>query len=45
MKFKTFAAFVWPSLFLMLLFIAAPLASVFWQSFHLTQPVFETVEV
>ena len=45
MKPKTFAAFVWPSLFLMLLFIAAPLASVFWQSFHLTQPVLETVEV
>ena len=45
MKFKTFAAFVWPSLFLMLLFIAAPLAGVFWQSFHLVQPVFETVEV
>ncbi len=45
MKFKTFAAFVGPSIFLMLLFIAAPLVSVFMQSFYLTQPVFETVEV
>ena len=45
MKFKTFAAFVGPSLALMVLFIAAPLAGVLWQSFHLTQPVFETVEV
>ena len=45
MKFRTFAAFVGPSLFLMFLFIAAPLVSVFWQSFHLTQPMFETVEV
>ena len=45
MKFKTFAAFVGPSLFLMFLFIAAPLVSVFMQSFYLTQPVFETVEI
>ena len=45
MKFKTFAAFVGPSLFLMFLFIAAPLISVFLQSFYLDQPVFETVEV
>ena len=45
MKFKTFAAFVGPSLALMLVFIAAPLIGVLWQSFHLTQPVFETVEV
>jgi len=45
MKFKTFAAFVGPSLFLMLLFIAAPLVSVFLQSFYLTQPVLESVEV
>ena len=45
MKFKTFAAFVGPSLALMLIFIAAPLIGVLWQSFHLTQPVFETVEV
>ena len=45
MKFKTFAAFVGPSLAFMAIFIAAPLVGVLWQSFHLTQPVFETVEV
>ncbi len=45
MKFKTFAAFVGPSVFLMLLFIAAPLISVFVQGFYLTQPIYETVEV
>lgn len=45
MKFKTFAAFVGPSIFLMVLFIAAPLISVFLQSFQLTQPVVERVEV
>ncbi|MCY4221227.1 MAG: sugar ABC transporter permease [Thiotrichales bacterium] len=45
MKFRTFAAFVGPSLALMLVFIAAPLVGVLWQSFHLTQPIFETVEV
>jgi len=45
MRFKTFAAFVGPSVFLMFLFIAAPLVSVFMQSFYLTQPVVETVEV
>lgn len=45
MKFKTFAAFVGPSLFLMCLFIAAPLVSVFLQSFYQTQPVYETVQV
>ncbi|MSU90237.1 ABC transporter permease subunit [Rhodobacteraceae bacterium 2CG4] len=45
MKFKTFAAFVAPSVVMMLLFIAAPLVSVFLQSFYLTQPVIETVEV
>jgi multiple sugar transport system permease protein len=44
-KFRTFAAFVGPSLLLMFLFIAAPLASVLWQSFHITKPVFETVSV
>ncbi len=44
MKFKTFAAFVGPSLFLMFLFIAAPLVSVFIGSFQLTQPVLEQVE-
>ncbi|WP_316015870.1 sugar ABC transporter permease [Roseobacter sp. HKCCA0434] len=45
MKFRTFAAFVGPSLILMLIFIAAPLISVLWQSFHLTQAEFERVEV
>ena len=45
MKFRTFAAFVGPSLALMLVFIAAPLIGVLWQSFHLTQPIFENVEV
>lgn len=44
MKFKTFAAFVGPSVFIMLLFIAFPLVTVFWQSFNLTQPIYETVE-
>lgn len=44
MKFKTFAAFVGPSVFIMLLFIAFPLISVFWQSFNLTQPIYESVE-
>lgn len=42
MKFRTFFWFVAPSMFLMLLFIAAPLVSVFVQSFQLTQPVVET---
>ena len=32
-------------MFMMLLFIAAPLISVFFQSFYVTQPIFETVEV
>ena len=45
MKFKTFAAFVGPSLFLMFLFIAAPLIIVFFQSFYLNQPILETVEI
>lgn len=45
MKFTTFAAFVAPSLLMMLVFIAAPLVSVFVQSFYLTQPVVETVEI
>ncbi len=45
MRFKTFAAFVGPSVFLMFLFIAAPLVSVFLQSFYVTQPVLETIEV
>lgn len=45
MKFKTFAVFVGPSLLMMLLFIAAPLVSVFIQSFYNVQTVFEQVEV
>ena len=45
MNFKTFAAFVGPSIFLMLLFIAFPLFSVFMQSFYVTQPIYEQVEI
>lgn len=45
MKFRTFAAFVAPSVVMMLLFIAFPLVSVLVQSFFVTQPVYDTVEV
>ncbi|QUJ75442.1 sugar ABC transporter permease [Sulfitobacter albidus] len=45
MKFKTFAAFVGPSVFMMILFIALPLVSVLIQSFQITQPVMERIEV
>ncbi len=45
MRFRTFAAFVAPSIFMMLIFIAAPLVSVLVQSFHLKQPVVEQVSV
>lgn len=45
MKFKTFAAFVGPSVFMMILFIALPLISVFIQSFQVTQPVMQNSEV
>lgn len=45
MKFKTFAAFVGPSVFMMILFIALPLLSVLIQSFQITQPIMERVEV
>lgn len=45
MKFRTFAAFVGPSVFMMVVFIALPLASVFVQSFQVTQPVIERIEV
>ncbi|MEK9563419.1 MAG: sugar ABC transporter permease, partial [Deltaproteobacteria bacterium] len=41
MKNRTFLAFVGPSLFLMLLFIAGPLLSVVWQSVHVTRAVYE----
>jgi multiple sugar transport system permease protein len=37
--------FVGPSVALMILFIALPLASVIWQSVHLTRQVFETTQV
>ncbi|MGB3409097.1 MAG: sugar ABC transporter permease [Jannaschia sp.] len=45
MKFKTFAMFVGPSVFLMLLFIAFPLVAVLVNSFQVTQPVFTTQQV
>ncbi|WP_166418736.1 carbohydrate ABC transporter permease [Cochlodiniinecator piscidefendens] len=45
MNFRTFAAFVGPSIVMMLLFIAFPLISVFTQSFYITQPIYEVVEV
>jgi len=45
MKASTFWAFVGPSVFMMLLFIAIPLVTVFLQSFQITQPVVEQVEV
>ncbi|MEM8823019.1 MAG: sugar ABC transporter permease [Pseudomonadota bacterium] len=46
MKFRTFAAFVGPSLFMMALFIAFPLVAVLINSFQVTNPIFttETVE-
>lgn len=37
--------FVGPSLILMLIFIAAPLVTVFWNSFYVTKPQYEKVEV
>lgn len=45
MKFKTFAAFVGPSVVMMFLFIALPLISVFIQSFQNTYDLREQVEV
>jgi multiple sugar transport system permease protein len=45
MKRKTFLAFVAPSVALMLIFIAAPLVSVFVQSFYQTRTIFERVDV
>ena len=44
MKPRQFYAFVAPSLILMIVFIALPLASVLAQSFFVTQSVFETVQ-
>jgi multiple sugar transport system permease protein len=45
MKFRTFALFVGPSLVMMLVFIAGPLVSVALESFRVTQPVVERVQV
>jgi multiple sugar transport system permease protein len=45
MRTKTFASFVAPSLLMMLIFIAAPLVSVFVQSFHQTTTVFDQITV
>ena len=45
MKFRTFAAFVAPSMAMMLVFIALPLIYVFGQSFMLSTPVMEQVQV
>ncbi len=45
MNFRTFFAFVAPSVFMMVLFIALPLISVLIQSFQITQPVMQQIEV
>ena len=45
MKSKTFVAFIGPSIMMMILFIALPLAGVLKQSFYLTQSIYEQVEV
>jgi len=45
MKQKTLWMFIGPSVLMMLLFIALPLVSVLWQSFNVTQPVYQQVEV
>ena len=45
MKKRDFYFFVVPSLLMMFLFIAVPLAIVFKQSFYITQNVFEKVEI
>ena len=45
MKRKTFLAFVLRSLAMMIVFIAGPLLSVTWQSFHNTQRVYREVTV
>jgi multiple sugar transport system permease protein len=45
MRFRTFFAFVAPSVALMVIFIALPLATVFVQSFELRQQVFEQVKI
>ena len=45
MNKKTFVSFVGPSVAMMLLFIALPLAFVFIQSFQITTPVIERLEI
>ncbi len=45
MRTRTFLWFISPSVAMMLVFIAFPLVSVFWQSFTLTQPVTRIVTV
>ena len=45
MNQKTFLAFIGPSVLMMVLFIALPLATVLKQSFYVTQPVYQTLEV
>ena len=45
MKQRTFLAFVLPSLVMMIVFIAGPLVSVTWQSFHNTQREYRQVTV
>jgi multiple sugar transport system permease protein len=45
MKTRTMLAFVAPSLAMMVVFIALPLVSVSWQSFHNTQGLFREVTV
>ena len=45
MNKKTFFAFIGPSVLMMVLFIALPLATVLKQSFYVTQPVYETLDV
>jgi len=45
MNQKTFLAFIGPSIVMMVLFIALPLASVLKQSFYVTHPVYEIIEV
>ena len=45
MKKRDFYFFVVPSLLMMFLFIAVPLAIVFKQSFYITQNVFEKIEI
>lgn len=45
MNFRAFSLFVGPSALMMLVFIAVPLGYVLLQSFYVTQPIYERVEV